>query len=52
MSSILKKEGFKADIGNHDNEDKVDLVVDGVNKILERVVSSSKSRKPSYGFFF
>lgn len=40
MSTILKKEGFKVNIKNYDSEDKVDLVVDGVNKILDRVVSS------------
>lgn len=39
MSILLRKEGIKANIKNCDSEEKVDLIVDAVNKILSRVVS-------------
>lgn len=39
---LLCREGMKMNIALCDNEEKVDLVVDGVNKILDRVVSISR----------
>ncbi|XP_065221172.1 exosome complex component 10 homolog isoform X2 [Planococcus citri] len=37
MSDVLRSEGLKTSIRSCDNEEKVDLVVDGVNRILDRV---------------
>lgn len=40
MSMLLRKENVKIDVRNCDSEEKIDLMVDGINKILDRVVSS------------
>ena len=38
VSTLLVREGIKEDVETCGDEEKIDLVVDGVNKILDRVV--------------
>lgn len=40
LSDLLQREGIRGNVEDLDTEEKVDLVVDGVNKVLDRAVKS------------